>query len=245
MEPIHKDIEILHDNDHAENKSMSELSQQLETSNELPSDPPSDDNGGNQDESKEGHEGDEHRTTVKEGETKSKKGEPNDITVHISISESEDQETENIPVQNRQNGEVSDNQTERSESDVSVGVSNTNHSQNSDTEPKNTYSNLSEDNVVNPTSSPVALDEPKEESNIDKNKRKQKQKLSRHRKKRKLPITGSHMTTLVKSHMNEANKNNITNDSNNNRYNRNSATDHHKHKKFKKNSFNHAMKKFK
>ena len=245
MEPIHKDIEILHDNDHAENKSMSELSQQLETSNELPSDPPSDDNGGNQDESKEGHEGDEHRTTVKEGETKSKKGEPNDITVHISISESEDQETENIPVQNRQNGEISDNQTERSESDVSVGVSNTNHSQNSDTEPKNTYSNLSEDNVVNPTSSPVALDEPKEESNIDKNKRKQKQKLSRHRKKRKLPITGSHMTTLVKSHMNEANKNNIKNDSNNNRYNRNSATDHHKHKKFKKNSFNHAMKKFK
>lgn len=249
LELVHKDVERLHDNKHTENKSIDEVSSQLDTSNELPSDPPSDDNSDNQSEDKVAHEGDEHIITVKENKIESKKEKSNDTILHISISESEDQGTENIPVQNHQNKETLDNQTEISESSIDTGVSKTNHAENSEIESTNSHIVLLGDNTVEPTynnenisfekpaSSVTVLDEPAKQENINKNKRKQKQKSSRHRKKRKAPITGSHITSPGRSHRNETNNKNNSN-------NRNNVNNQQKHKKFKKNDFNHDARKF-
>ncbi|KAK5961728.1 Esc1p PWA37_001101 [Arxiozyma heterogenica] len=252
LEFIHKDVERLRDNKHTENKSIDEASSQLDTSNELPSDPPSDDNSDNQSQDKVAHEGDEHIITVKENKIVSKKEKSNDTILHISISESEDQGTENVPIQNHQNEKTLDNQTEISESSIDTDVSKANHAENYEIESKNSHSVLSDDNIVEPTynnenisfekavSSVTVLDEPTKQENINKNKRKQKQKSSRHRKKRKVPITGSHVTSPGRSHKNETNKNNNKNNSNN----RNNANNQQKHKKFKKNDFNHDARKF-
>lgn len=232
---INKDTEISYDNEKAEYKIINEASPQLETSKELPSDPPSDEDKN------------EHKVGVKDVEAELNNEERNNMG--INLSETEGLETENIPVQNQQQKGTSDNPSKMEENNTSLDVSNFNHSENVDVIHEDIDSSVYEDDsreltrndidtsFEKPLSSAAAVEVATKQEDINKNKRKHKQKSSRHQKKRKLPITGSHITSPGRFHTNKDNKNNS-----NGNY-RNKPNNNNKNKKFKKNNFNHGKKK--